>query len=69
MRQIKVFGSVSVSYPAGWKIAAGAGNTSAVFTDGNASFAVHAPDPKADSAKKIAQAAMKALTPGATVTA
>lgn len=69
MKQLKVFGSVNVSYPAGWKIAAGGGNSSAIFTDGNARFAVHAPDPKADTAKKIAEAAMNALTPGAVITA
>ena len=67
MRQMKVFGSVNVSYPAKWKIDAGAANTSAVFTDGNARFAVHPPDPKADSGKKIAQLAMQKITPGAVV--
>ncbi len=62
-----VFGSVVVSYPADWKIKPGSGNTYAVFTDGNASFAVHPPDSSADSAKAIAVLAMQKLTPGASV--
>lgn len=68
MRQIKVFG-VAFSYPAKWKINIGAGNRSAQFTNGPASFYVHAPDPKATSAKTIAQSALKSLAPGAAVTA
>jgi hypothetical protein len=64
---MKVFGSVNVTYPANWKISVGLGNAYAVFTDGNAGFAVHAPSPKADSAKKIAQLAMQQITPGAVV--
>jgi hypothetical protein len=67
-RQIKVFGTVTVSYPASWKISTGGGNSYAVFTDGNARFSVHPPDLKADSARKIAQLAMKQITPGAVVT-
>lgn len=67
--QMKVFATVTVNYPAKWKISAGPGNSYAVFTDGNASFTVYAPDPKADSAKKIAQIAMKQLTAGAVVSA
>lgn len=69
MRQIKVFGSVSISYPAKWKINTGGGNRSAEFTNGTASFQVHAPDPRATSAKAIAQAALKSLAKGAAVTA
>lgn len=67
MKQIKVFGTVNVPYPAGWKISAGGGNSYAIITDGNARFNVYPPDPTADSAKKIAQVAMKKITPGATV--
>lgn len=69
MRQLKVFGSVNVSYPSGWKIRSGVGNTSAVFTNGTAFFEVHAPDPKATSAQVIAQSAMGKLAPGAKATA
>lgn len=68
MRQLTVFGSVNVSYPADWKIKPAKGNAYAVFTDGNASFAVHPPDSRADSAKKIALLAMQRLLPGASIT-
>ncbi|MCX8053832.1 MAG: hypothetical protein N3B12_08485 [Armatimonadetes bacterium] len=69
MREIKVFGNVSISYPASWKITVGGGNVSAVFTDGNALFEVHPPDPKATTAKSIAEAGLKALASGAQVIA
>jgi hypothetical protein len=69
MRQLKVFGSVNVSYPSGWKIKPGGANTSAVFTNGTAFFEVHAPDPKATSAQAIAESAMGKLAPGAKATA
>jgi len=69
MRQIKVFDTVSISYPASWKITAGGGNICAVFTDGKALFEVHPPDPKATSAKAIAESALKTLARGATVAA
>ncbi len=65
MKQMTVFGTVSVSYPASWKITAGSGNNSAVFTDGSACFEVHPPDPKAKDAKTIAASAMKTLAKGA----
>lgn len=67
MRQIKVFGSVSISYPSAWKIAVGGANNSAVFTNGKAAFEVHPPDPKATTAQAIAQSTLKKLAPGATV--
>ncbi len=67
MRQIKVFGSVVASYPSAWKIKAGGANISAIFTDGKAFFEVHAPDPKATSAKSIAESALKTLAKGAVV--
>ncbi|MCE5314428.1 MAG: hypothetical protein ABFD49_05300 [Armatimonadota bacterium] len=67
MKTIKVFGSVTVSYPDGWKISASRGNTSALFTNGAASFEVLAPDAKANSAKAIALAALKSIAPGASV--
>ena len=60
---------MSISYPVNWKINTGGGNRSAEFTNGTASFQVHAPDPKATSAKAIAQAALKSLAKGAVVTA
>jgi len=59
MRTIKVFGNISVSYPNKWQIKPNAANTAAVFTDGKASFEVHAPDPKSNSAQEIAAAALK----------
>jgi len=67
MRQIKVFGTVVASYPATWKIKAGGANTCAIFTDGKAFFEVHAPDPKANSAKAIAESVLKKLAKGAVV--
>jgi len=69
MRQLTVFGSVSVSYPQAWKIKAGAGNLSAIFTDGRASFEVLQPDPRATTAKAIAESAVRQLARGAVVTA
>jgi hypothetical protein len=69
MKTIKVFGSVAVSYPDGWKIRATRGNTSAVFTNGTASFEILPPDVKANSAQAIAQAALKTVASGGSVTA
>lgn len=69
MRRMKVFGTVSISYPASWKISAGGTNSSAVFTDGSAVFEVHPPNPKAASAKAIAQSAMRSMAAGASVLA
>ncbi len=56
-----VFGNVRVSYPSSWKISASSGNAAAVFTNGKAFFEVRPPDPKATTAKAIAQAAAKSL--------
>lgn len=67
MRQVKVFGTVVASYPATWKIKAGGANTYAIFTDGKAFFEIHAPDPKATSAKAIAESVLKTLAKGAVV--
>jgi hypothetical protein len=69
MGQIKVFDKVSISYPASWKITAGGGNVSAIFTDGKALFEVHPPDPKATTAKAMAESAVKTLAGGASVAA
>lgn len=69
MQQMKVFGTVTVSYPKGWKIKSHSGNTAAEFTDGKASFVVRTPDPKATTAKAIAESALKDLAKGASVTA
>jgi hypothetical protein len=69
MRHINVFGTVGIGYPQNWKIKAGAGNRSAVFTDGNAVFEVLSPDPKATSAKAIAESARMRLAKRAAVTA
>ncbi|MHB9035254.1 MAG: hypothetical protein ACYC64_01210 [Armatimonadota bacterium] len=68
MNTMKVFGSVTVSYPDGWKISAARGNTSALFTNGTASFEVLSPDMKANSAKTIAQAALKTIGSGGSIT-
>lgn len=67
MQQMTVFGKVNVSYPSSWKISASGGNSAAVFTDGKAFFEIRPPDPKAITAKAIAQAAVKSL--GAKVSA
>jgi hypothetical protein len=69
MRQINVFGTVGVSYPASWKISSSGGNASAVFTNGKAFFEVRPPDPRATSAQAIAQSGLKSLGSGAKVTA
>ncbi|MGC8862415.1 MAG: hypothetical protein ACP5R5_06510 [Armatimonadota bacterium] len=69
MRQIKVFQTVTISYPASWRISAGGGNLAAIFTDGKGVFEVHPPDVKATNAKEIALSALKSLAPGARVTA
>ena len=59
-----VFGSVTVSYPKGWGVKIGGSNKKAVFTDGKAFFEVIPPDPKAASAKAIAETALKAFAKG-----
>lgn len=68
MRSMKVFGSVTVNYPAGWGVDISAANRAAVFTNGTASFEVYAPDPQATTAKAIADSALKALASGGAVT-
>lgn len=67
--QIRVFGAVNVTYPSSWKIDASVANHAAVFTNGTGYFEVRTPDPKADNAKTIAEAALKAYTPGGVVSA
>lgn len=66
---LKVFGAVDVKYPPSWGVGLQTSATTAVFTDQKASFEVRTPDAKADNAKAIAQAAVKAVAPGGTVTA
>ena len=68
MRSIKVFNSVNMTYPANWRISASQANDAAIFTDGKASFEIHAPDPKANSAMAIATSALKTLGSGGKVT-
>lgn len=68
-KQIKVFGAVNVTYPSTWKIDASVANHAAVFTNGTGFFEVRTPSPKADSAKAIADAALKTYTPNGAVTA
>jgi len=68
MSVMKVFGTVSVSYPSSWKIRAGMGNTSAVFTNGRAFYEVHPPDLKAADAKAIAMSGVKKLAAGSAIT-
>ena len=61
---VTVFGSVIVHYPKGWGVKIGGSNKKAVFTDGKAYFEVNPPDPKAASAKAIAQTALNASAKG-----
>ena len=68
MRSIKVFNSVNLTYPANWRISASQANDAAIFTDGKASFEIHAPDPKANNAMAIATSALKTLGRGGKVT-
>ena len=69
MQAYTVFGSVTVSCPKDWRIDITSSNAAAVFTDKKAFFEVHPPDPKANSAKAIAEAALKKLGKGAIVVA
>ena len=69
MRTYTVFGKVTVSYPKGWGIAQKGSGKVAVFTDRKASFEVHPPDPKAKTAKAIAEAALKKQGKGAKILA
>ena len=66
-QSIKVFRTVTVDVPEGWRVDIAAAKTAAVFTNGRAHFEVHAPDPKAASAKEIADSAVRTL--GGTVSA
>lgn len=69
MQSIKVFGTVTVNFPKGWGIDLSSANTTAVFTNGKAFFEVHAPDPKAQTAKEIADKALGTVIRGANVSA
>ena len=68
-RTYTVFGNVKVTYPKGWGIAQKGSGTVAVFTNRKASFEVHPPDPKARTAKAIAEAALKKQGKGAKILA
>jgi|GEM_PF-1132488 len=69
MRSMTVFGHVAVSYPPSWGLDLKSSGDAAVFTDGKAYFGVYAPDPKANNAKAIADAALKRFAKGAKATA
>ena len=69
MQTCSVFESVTVSYPKNWRIDISGSKTKAVFTDKKAFFEVHAPDPKAKSAKAVADAALKKVGKGAAIVA
>ncbi|OFX13894.1 MAG: hypothetical protein A2Z18_09425 [Armatimonadetes bacterium RBG_16_58_9] len=69
MLKSTVFGSVTVSYPGGWGIAPSRSNTVAVFTNRKAFFEVHPPDPKAKTAKAIAESALQKQGKGANILA
>jgi len=60
-KSITVFGSVTVTYPSGWGIGLGSAGSAAVISDGKARFEVRAPNPKATTAKAIADAALSSL--------
>ena len=66
-KTITVFGSVVVTYPDGWGIGLASAGSAAVLTNGKAKFEVHAPDPRANSAKAIADSALKSLSNGGRV--
>lgn len=63
-QSLTVFGSVTITYPKGWGVKIGGSNKAAVFTDGKAFFEVQPPDPKAASAKAIAEAALQKVAKG-----
>lgn len=67
LEPIKVFRNVTVQIPKGWGVDIAAASTAAVFTNGKANFEVHAPDPRAGTAKEIADSALRTL--GGSVTA
>lgn len=61
MSTLKVFGSVNVSYPKGWKIDIKSASKAAVFSDGKAVFEVRPPSANATTGKAIADAALKTV--------
>ncbi len=63
-----MFGSVTVTYPNGWGIGLASSGSAAVLTDGKARFEIRAPNPKANSAKAIADSALVLPTKGGKVT-
>ncbi len=62
-----MFGSVTVTYPNGWGIGLSSAGSAASFSDGKARFEVRPPNPKADTAKAIADSALASLIKGAKV--
>lgn len=60
-KTLTVFGSVTLTYPNGWGIGLGSIGSAAVVSDGKARFEIRAPNPKADTAKAIADAALATL--------
>lgn len=69
VNKMKVFGSVTVSYPKGWGVDPSSASSAAIFTDGKAVFEVRPPDPKATTAKAIAASALKTMAKGGMVIA
>lgn len=69
MKTVTVFATVTVSYPSEWGIDAGSSGSAAVLTDRKARFEIHAPDPKANNAKEIADSALRGLGKSAKVSA
>ena len=61
MSTLKVFGSVNVSYPKGWKIDIKSASKAAVFSDRKAGFEVRPPSANATTGKAIADAALKTV--------
>lgn len=66
-KTLTVFGSVTLTYPSGWGIGLGSIGSAAVVSDGKARFEVHAPNPKADNAKAIADSALASMGAGGKV--
>ena len=60
-KTLTVFGSVTLLYPSGWGIGLGSIGSAAVVSDGKAKFEIRAPNPKADSAKAIADSALASM--------
>jgi len=67
-RTVTVFGSVTVTYPAGWGIDLRSGGSAAVLTNGKGRFEIHAPSPGADNAKAIADSTLASVARGGKVT-